>query len=140
VVGFVFQNAGLVDTWTVRQNLKVPITPAGRAPKPAAIKDVLERVGASELERGRVFTLSGGEQQRVALARLLLKDPVLVLADEPMAALDPPNAQVVFEALLGLARRGALVLMCTHDPAVVERCDRVWSLPGRGLVEPEVAA
>jgi putative ABC transport system ATP-binding protein len=131
VVGFVFQNAGLVDNWTVRQNLKVPITPAGRPAAPAAIADVLGRVGAAELARARVFTLSGGEQQRVALARLLLKDPVLVLADEPMAALDQANAELVFQALAGLARRGALVLMCTHDPVVVGRCDRVWELPGR---------
>jgi ABC-type transport system involved in cytochrome bd biosynthesis fused ATPase/permease subunit len=49
-----------------------------------------------------------------------------------MAALDQANAEVVFQALAGLARRGALVLMCTHDPAVLGRCDRVWELPGRG--------
>ncbi|MDR1393697.1 MAG: ATP-binding cassette domain-containing protein [Bifidobacteriaceae bacterium] len=133
VVGFVFQNAGLVDQWRVWQNLRVPLTPAGRPPSRTAIRQTLKRVGAAGLERARVYTLSGGEQQRVALARLLLKDPPLVLADEPMAALDQTNAEFVFGVLRGLSRRGALVLMCTHDPAVVQRCDRVIELPGREI-------
>jgi energy-coupling factor transporter ATP-binding protein EcfA2 len=76
-----------------------------------------------------VYTLSGGEQQRVALARLLLKDPLLVLADEPMAALDSENAELVFTLLRQLADRGALVLMASHDSATVARCDREVRLP-----------
>jgi putative ABC transport system ATP-binding protein len=128
-VGFVFQNSGLVDEWTVAQNLRVPFTPDGRKASKAQIAEALGKVGGEHLERAKVFTLSGGEQQRVALARLLLKDPVLVLADEPMAALDQDNANLVFGTLKGLARRGALVLMCSHDPATIERCDRVVELP-----------
>jgi putative ABC transport system ATP-binding protein len=129
VAGFVFQNSGLVDSWTVYRNLRVPVTPAGKSSTKEQITEALGRVGAAGLSKAMVYTLSGGEQQRVALARLLLKDPLLVLADEPMAALDPDNAEVVLELLRGLADRGALVLMASHDPDTVARCDREVTLP-----------
>jgi putative ABC transport system ATP-binding protein len=133
IVGFVFQNAGLVDNWTVAENLRIPLTSEGCPARRPAIREVLEEVGMSGLERARVYTLSGGEQQRVAMARLKLKEPLVVLADEPMAALDQVNADVIFEELGELAQCGSLVWMCTHDPAVVARCDTVVCLPGRGV-------
>jgi putative ABC transport system ATP-binding protein len=137
VVGFVFQNSGLIDSWTVDRNLRVPITQGGRTASQEDIKSALERVGATGLGSARVHTLSGGEQQRVALARLILKDPLLVLADEPMAALDADNADLVFRVLGQSARQGSIVLMATHDPATTKRCDRELRLPPRSSNEIE---
>ncbi|MGL5828374.1 MAG: ATP-binding cassette domain-containing protein, partial [Angustibacter sp.] len=75
-----------------------------------------------------VFRLSGGEQQRVALARLIVKNPSLILADEPTGALDADNAQVVIRLLRELAQAGAIVVIATHNDVVADACDEVLKL------------
>lgn len=87
----------------------------------------------------RVSRLSGGEQQRVALARLLLKQPSLVLADEPTGALDRDNAVDVIRLLRGLAADGACVLIATHDTAVSDACDLRIDLAEQGAAEQGAA-
>lgn len=131
-VGFLFQSYGLVDTWTVDQNLDVALEYSRLRPrqKRDAKREALGRVGLQDHESQKVFTLSGGQQQRVALARLILKHPQVVLADEPTAALDDANASSVLDILDSLRRDGSIVVISTHDYRVVKRTDRSIALDG----------
>lgn len=97
----------------------------GRATKPGlhAIDTALTAVGLEGYASREVYALSGGEQQRVAVTRLLLRTPSLILADEPTGALDAANRDVVLQHLRTLADDGATVLISTHDPAVTEFSD-----------------
>jgi ABC-type antimicrobial peptide transport system, ATPase component len=88
----------------------------------------LERVGLPGQEQTPVHTLSGGEQQRVALARLLLKPSRIILADEPTASLDRDNEDLVLNLLQDLANEGKVILLATHSGRVASRCSRVLSL------------
>lgn len=125
VLGFLFQNYGLVETWNVRRNLMVPLRNrralTSRA-REAMITQALERVGLPGTQKTMIYTLSGGEQQRVALARLILKNPSVVLADEPTSALDHANRDLVLGVLQELADTGSLVLIATHSDHVADRC------------------
>ncbi|NQX11750.1 ATP-binding cassette domain-containing protein [Microbacteriaceae bacterium VKM Ac-2855] len=119
-LGYLFQNYALVDTATVEQNLALAVVERrGRAGR---FNDALDRVGLHGRAREKVSRLSGGEQQRVALARLLVKSPAIVLADEPTGALDADNADTVFDVLTEIADRGASVIIATHDDRIAGRC------------------
>ena len=96
-------------------------------PKPS-FASVLERVGLPGQERTPVHTLSGGEQQRVALARLLLKPSRIILADEPTASLDRDNEDLVLNLLQDLATDGNVIPLATHRDRVADRCSWVLSL------------
>lgn len=127
-LGFLFQNYGLVENWNVIKNLEITtrINPniKSRTDAKREILQVLERFGLKGLEHTKIYTLSGGEQQRVALARLILKSPAIVLADEPTSALDKANEQLVMEVLRSMANSGALVLISTHNERIAALCDR----------------
>lgn len=128
-VGYLFQDYALVSDRSVRYNLSLALV--GRTRRHAAVSAIehaLEVVGLSGAIDRPVHELSGGEQQRVAIARLLLRNPKIVLADEPTGALDEGNSSMVIELLRGLADRGAAVVIATHDPMVVTACDRVLRL------------
>ena len=134
-LGFLFQNYGLVDSWTVRQNLEVPLKMRkGLSHKdyPSACRAVLKRVGLAGMEKEKIYTLSGGEQQRVALARLMLKKPTIILADEPTSSLDAANSRMVMEVLREFAEQGATVLISTHSQEVIDACDGTLRIPGHG--------
>ena len=88
----------------------------------------MERVGLPGQEQTPVHTLSGGEQQRVALARLLLKPSRIILTDEPTASLDRDNENLVLDLLQDLANEGKVILLATHSGRVASRCSRVLSL------------
>ncbi|MEW6881555.1 ATP-binding cassette domain-containing protein [Trueperella pyogenes] len=127
VVGFLFQNYGLVENWTVKQNLTVAFngaTKVSKADRISQISQALDSVGLNGQESTKVFTLSGGEQQRVALARLMLKKPSIILADEPTSALDEDNSALVMDILRRQAQLGALVLISTHSGKIVSQCDQ----------------
>lgn len=127
VLGFLFQNCGLVENWNVRRNLMVPLRNRkglSSAARSTLIGQALERVGLPDSQRAMIPTLSGGEQQRVALARLILKEPSIILADEPTSALDHPNRDLVLRTLQEQADGGALVLIATHSDHVTDRCTR----------------
>lgn len=129
-IGYLFQNFALIDNETVDANLKVAQTYAGgsRSDRLRARADVLERVGLGGAQRRMVLELSGGEQQRVALARLLLKPRELVLADEPTGSLDPRNRDAVLGLLRQAADAGAAVIIVTHDDVVSAACDRLFHI------------
>jgi ABC-type lipoprotein export system ATPase subunit len=129
-VAFVPQDAGLVPSWTVRENLvlatrAVPQHPVGRPCAPAEACAVL---GVDDLLDTGVHALSGGERQRVALARVLVRRPALVLLDEPTAALDTANTAAVIQMIQVLSSTGATVVVATHDAEVMRAADQVVPL------------
>ncbi len=140
-LGYLFQNYALIESTSIRRNLDVVLS-AGQRLRRAAVRErqerALEEVGLAGRGATKVFTLSGGEQQRVARARLLVKQPAIILADEPTGALDDDNAAMVMAALRGFAEQGAAVVVATHSEFVKERCDRVVDvrLVGAGAPAP----
>ena len=127
-LGYLFQSYALIESATIRQNLDVVIGVGDRFRR-AAVRErqerALEAVGMAGRGDAKVFTLSGGEQQRVALARLLVKQPAIILADEPTGALDEDNAAMVMQALRSFAEAGSAVVVATHSDFVKDQCDRV---------------
>lgn len=124
-VGFLFQNFALIDRKTVSQNLKII---KNNARSNISMKDALEMVDMSGTEDRKVFSLSGGEQQRIALARLLMKKCSIILADEPTGSLDRSNANQVIRILESFQKMGKTVIMVTHDPSVITSSMRVIDL------------
>lgn len=124
-VGFLFQNFALVDNKTVRENLSFIKNDCRSDLSPEI---ALERVGLSDKIDQKVYSLSGGEQQRAALARLMIKRCSLVLADEPTGSLDRANAEHVFSLLETLQQMGKTVIMATHDEAFLQKGKRVIKL------------
>lgn len=115
-VGFLFQNFALVEGKTARQNLAF-VRKADRTG--ITIKEALENVGISDKADIKVYKLSGGEQQRVALARLMLKKCDIILADEPTGSLDDGNAQIVMNALHKINKQGKTVIIVTHNEKII---------------------
>ncbi|MEL5896998.1 ATP-binding cassette domain-containing protein [Clostridium sporogenes] len=124
-VGFVFQNFALVEQKTVEENLLM-VHPKGKSG--IIVEEALESVGMVTSLKQKVYSLSGGEQQRIALARLRLKNCQLVLADEPTGSLDRKNGQMVMKILHQLNREGKTVLMVTHDETLIQANDRLIKL------------
>lgn len=124
-VGFLFQNFALMDDKTVRQNLRLV---RGKNRSGVTMEEALARVGLADKVDSHVYTLSGGEQQRVALARLMLKRCSLILADEPTGSLDRANAEAVMDILESLNREGKTVLVVTHDEEIMRRSHRLIRL------------
>lgn len=129
-IAFLFQFHGLVDDWSVDRNLRIAQAHQrlGRRQKRLARDEALASVGLATLSGQRAYTLSGGEAQRAALARLSLRQSSLLLVDEPTSALDEENVRVVLEFLRAQAVRGAAVVVSTHDPRVIEFADRSVAL------------
>jgi ABC-type lipoprotein export system ATPase subunit len=129
-VGIVFQSFNLIPSLTAVENVAVPLVldgvPFGRAAVRAA--KLLERFGLHERLRHRPGTLSGGERQRVAIARALVREPAVLLADEPTSSLDRHTAATVIELLRGLRAPGRVVLVATHDERLMAIADRTVEL------------
>ena len=135
-IGFVFQFFNLLPTLTAEENVALPALIAGeRAPQRAG--ELLARVGLGDRADHLPSQLSGGEQQRVSIARALLREPDLVLADEPTGNLDTKSGASVLGLLRTIADEGQTVVMVTHDPAAASLADRVVFLQD-GLVAGEV--
>ncbi|WP_344164623.1 ATP-binding cassette domain-containing protein [Nocardiopsis rhodophaea] len=128
-LGYLFQNYALMENATIKQNLDV----AGREQQLQA--RALERVGLAGREREKVHRMSGGEQQRIALARLMVKRPSLVLADEPTGALDEDNGRVVIDTLRQMADEGCAVVVATHNDVVRDACDEVFEVHTQRLAD-----
>ncbi len=128
-VGIVFQDFHLVPTMTALENVALPLEFAGRRDAFAMAEHWLDRVGLGHRLRHYPGQLSGGEQQRTALARALAPEPALLLADEPTGNLDGATGNQVISLLFELtARQGTTVMLITHDMALAQRCHRIIRL------------
>lgn len=126
VFGFLFQNYALIDNETVYQNLKIVSNDKEK------MRSTLINLGLDEnCLNQKVLALSGGEQQRVALARLFLKKSQIILADEPTASLDAENRSMVMETLKALQDLGKTIVVVTHDEGIIDYFDRVIKLSTR---------
>lgn len=126
--GFIFQNFGLIDNETVRENLLIGLANQNLSQheKDVAIKKVLKELDLGNLELNqKIYTLSGGEQQRVALARIILKKAKIIFADEPTGSLDSENSNLILRHLLTDFGRDATILIATHSLEVWQKCDYV---------------
>ncbi|MNW45227.1 Glutamine transport ATP-binding protein GlnQ [compost metagenome] len=124
-VGFLFQNFALVDNKTVKDNLGL-IRKDSKTD--LSITEALEIVGLKDKLNKKVYTLSGGEQQRVALARLMLKKCDIILADEPTGSLDKDNAEVVLNILKKFNQDGKTIILVTHDEQIKKQGNKVINL------------
>ncbi|MFE0510335.1 ABC transporter ATP-binding protein [Streptomyces sp. NPDC058964] len=127
-LGYLFQHYALIENATVDENLEVAARPRRSGKGGTAMAEALDRVGLAGRGKERIHHLSGGEQQRVALARLMVQRPALVLADEPTGALDEANATAVIGILREMSETGCTVVLATHDAAVRDRCDAVFAV------------
>ena len=130
-LGYLFQNFGLLENETVAANLELGLIgqKLTKQEKKQREEEVLEKVGLDYLTLDqKIYELSGGEAQRVALAKVILKDPPLILADELTAALDPETSQEIMNLLLSLKKPDRLMIIATHNPSIWEKADEVIRL------------
>jgi putative ABC transport system ATP-binding protein len=119
-IGFIFQNFYLLPNLNVIDNVLVPVVPFGIKEKDRKkAQELLEIVGLGDRANSKVSKLSGGESQRVAVARALINDPKIILADEPTGNLDTETGKSIVELLINLAESGTTLIIVTHDPRVV---------------------
>jgi putative ABC transport system ATP-binding protein len=126
-MGVVFQSFGLLPALSAVENVELPLRVAGNDLVEARERAVgwLERLGLADRLDNRTYELSAGQQQRVAVARALITEPEVVLADEPIAEVDTENADLILEALWDVIRRGGAVLAATHNPEALRYANRV---------------
>ncbi len=123
-IGFIFQDYGLIENETVEQNLLLVYKIEKDKDRKEHIKEVLNSLQLDEcILKKKVYELSGGEQQRVTIAKILLKDPTLILADEPTASLDPENKDIVLFYLRKFVDNGKTVVIVSHDQEVTKIAD-----------------
>ncbi len=137
-IGFIFQQFNLIPTLSVAENVSVPLLIQGYS-SGFAIKrsrEILEKVGLGERWKERPNKLSGGQQQRVAIARALIHEPPLVICDEPTAALDAHNGEIVLELFREVARSAKrAVIIVTHDNRILSYADRLARMDDGEIVE-----
>ena len=129
-ISYLFQNFALIDNETVNYNLSIALkyVKVPKDKKEKLIKEALQRVGLDGSQKRKIYELSGGEQQRIAIARVILKPSEIILADEPTGSLDEKNRSEIVNLLKSLNREGKTIIIVTHDRFVAEECERVISL------------
>jgi putative ABC transport system ATP-binding protein len=142
-IGFIFQSFNLVDELSVRENIELALLyhDVAASERRARVDEVMDKVGIAHRARHRPSQLSGGQQQRVAVARALVGNPKLILADEPTGNLDTQHGDEVMKMLQALNREGSTIAMVTHSAAHADYAGRVVNmLDGRVLQERRRAA
>jgi putative ABC transport system ATP-binding protein len=137
-IGFIFQAFNLIGDLTVYENVELPLTYRSMlaSERKQRVKEVLTRVGMANRAKHYPAQLSGGQQQRVAVARALVGEPSILLADEPTGNLDSHNSEAVMDLLRQLHADGATICMVTHDPRYASIADRtIHLLDGRVVAE-----
>jgi putative ABC transport system ATP-binding protein len=129
-IGFIFQNFNLIQQLTVLENLEVPMFYLGISPSERRRRamEMADRVGLTERLDHRPMQLSGGQQQRVCIARAMVNDPLILLADEPTGALDSKTGVQILALFDELVATGRTIILVTHDPNVAQRCRRMIHL------------
>lgn len=125
-INYLFQNYALIDDNTVNENLLLALyyDKSSLKEKMEIIQYALDKVGLSDYGSKKIYTLSGGEQQRIALARVIIKKGDIILADEPTGNLDIDNRNIVMNNLIELNKQGKTVIIVTHDNYVAQQCSR----------------
>lgn len=138
-IGFIFQNFNLIQQLTVLENLEVPMFYLGIPPheRRRRAMQLAEKVGLAERADHRPMQLSGGQQQRVCIARAMINDPLILLADEPTGALDSKTGQQILALFDELVSTGRTIMLVTHDPSVAHRCQRVIQLHDGAVIRDE---
>jgi putative ABC transport system ATP-binding protein len=141
-VGFIFQSFNLIDELDVYENVELPLLyqKVGKAQRRNLVREALELVGLSARAKHKPDQLSGGQQQRVAVARAVVGNPKLILADEPTGNLDSKNGEEVLGMLTTLNEQGTTVLMVTHSPSHAARAHRIVNLLDGRVVASAAAA
>jgi putative ABC transport system ATP-binding protein len=141
-IGFIFQAFNLIGDLTVFENVELPLTyrSMASAERKQRVQQVLERVGMAHRMKHYPSQLSGGQQQRVAVARALVGQPSILLADEPTGNLDSKNSEAVMDLLRQLHAEGATICMVTHDPRFASVADRTIHLFDGRIVEEVMRA
>lgn len=142
-IGFIFQSFNLIEELSVRDNIELALLYHEMPVRERRLRvdEVMDRLGIAHRARHRPHQLSGGQQQRVAVARAIVGDPLLILADEPTGNLDTQHGDEVMRILQGLNRAGSTIVMVTHSPAHADYASRIVDmLDGRVLVERRRAA
>ena len=140
-LGFIFQQFFLINSLNVTQNVQLPCVYEGKKnseEKKKVAEKYLELVGLSSKTKSKVTELSGGQQQRVAIARSLVNDPLLIMADEPTGALDSETGTEIMELLSELNRQGKTIVMVTHDADMKKYASRVIHMKDGRFLEEEV--
>jgi putative ABC transport system ATP-binding protein len=141
-VGFIFQSFNLIDELNVYENVELPLLyqKVVKAQRRNLVREALELVGLSARAKHKPDQLSGGQQQRVAVARAVVGNPKLILADEPTGNLDSKNGEEVLGMLTTLNEQGTTVLMVTHSPSHAARANRIVNLlDGRVVAANQLA-
>jgi putative ABC transport system ATP-binding protein len=141
-IGFIFQSFNLIGDLTVFENVELPLTYRGMraSERKERVGKALERVGMGHRGRHLPSQLSGGQQQRVAVARALVGEPSILLADEPTGNLDSKNGEAVMELLDDLHRSGSTICMVTHDPRFTRHAERAVHLFDGQIVDDQAEA
>lgn len=129
-INYLFQNFALIESLTVNENLLIGLEYV-KIPKQEKMKRIMEalkKVNLGNYSNKKIFELSGGEQQRIALARIILKPGNIVLADEPTGNLDKKSSQLVMDLLKKLQKDGKTIIIVTHSEEVASQCDRIIKL------------
>ena len=131
-LGYLFQYFGLLESQTIRENLELGMIGKKKNKKQEKERLLLQALQAVRLDylslNQKIYELSGGEAQRVALAKIILKNPPLILADEPTASLDPKNSKEIMEILLELRNANRTIIIATHSPSIWKMADQVIRL------------
>lgn len=139
-LGYVFQDYALVPELTAQENVMMPLLMLGMTTQEAKAQAArsLERIGMGHRLDNRPNQLSGGEQQRVSIARAVVQDPVILFADEPTANLDSSSSEKVLEVFTDLHREGQTIVMVTHEKEYTRNCDRIIYVGDGKIVDEEV--
>lgn len=127
-IGYLFQNFALIDDFSVFENLAIGLPIRSKSDQAEQITRVLKQLNLDVDLKQKIFKLSGGEQQRVAIARLILQKKSIVLADEPTASVDPNNRDIILANLKELNRKGITIVVVSHDDYVIKQTNRVIEL------------
>jgi putative ABC transport system ATP-binding protein len=140
-IGFVFQLFNLLPRMTALENVELPLQYAARSDARAKAEEALRKVGLQDRMLHEPHQLSGGQRQRVSIARALVTDPTIMLADEPTGALDSRSGEEILDLFHALNELGHTVIMVTHDLAVARHCKReIYIYDGRLTAPPEAVA
>ncbi len=127
-IGYLFQNYALIDDLTVYDNLSIILDKIPKKDRRTLALRELSALGLGDVLDKKIYQLSGGEQQRVAIARLILRDSEIILADEPTGSLDKKNGAIIMSLLKELHMQGKTIIMVSHDENAILNCTRVINL------------